>query len=275
MSPAARIGLTRRDALRGAASAAALLLASSKIAAGSGGVSADDAIAKLLAGRQAAPSGRLRLEVPAAFDYGNTIPLGIAVDSPMTAADHVRRVDIFADGNPVPEIASLYFQPDNGPARLSTRFRLDKGSHLIRAFAQMSDGTVIAASGEVSAASSGCAGSSGLEANEPDLLPLPRVNVPERAGQGEILDVPSMITHRMETGFRTDKAGNLLPRRIIHRMECHYGGRRVFAADLSPAIAANAYLKFPLLAVNSGEVTFAWFEDGGAVHRTVRRIAVT
>lgn len=240
----------------------------------SGGVPADAAIASFLAGRPAAPSGRLRLDVPHAFDYGNTVPLGIAVDSPMTAADHVRRVDVFADGNPLPEVVSVYFQPENGPARLSTRFRLDKGDHLIRAFAELSDGTIITASREVSAASSGCGGNSGLEPGAADPVPLARVTVPDHVGRGEILDVPSMISHRMETGFRTDKKGGLLPRKIIHRMECDYNGRRIFAADLTPAIAANAYLKFPLRALESGEIAFAWYEDGGAVHRTTRRISV-
>ena len=240
----------------------------------SGGVSADAAIANLLAGRSHLLSERLRLAVPIAFEFGNTVPLAVEVDSPMTGQDHVRRIDVFADGNPLPEVISLHFTPECGPARLTTRFRLDKGNHLIRAFAEMSDGSVISASRTVMAASSGCGGSSGLEPNAPEPQPIPRVNIPDHAGRGEIVDVPSQIAHRMETGFRTDTAGGVLPRRIIHRMECSYAGRTVLAADLSPAIGANAYLKFPLRVVETGEVAFAWFEDGGKVYRTTRSIAV-
>ena len=78
----------------------------------------------------------------------------------------------------------------------------------------------------------------------------------------------------METGLRTDTAGDPLPRRIIHRMECGFGGRRVFAADLSPAIAANAYLNFAVKIERSGMMEFAWHEDGGAVYRAERRVVV-
>ena len=83
-----------------------------------------------------------------------------------------------------------------------------------------------------------------------------------------------MISHNMETGLRADTEGNLLPRRIIHRMECNFAGRRVFAADLSPAIAANAYLTFSVKVEQTGTIEFAWHEDGGAVYRAAQRITV-
>jgi sulfur-oxidizing protein SoxY len=265
--------LSRRSVLGGAAAGAALLLTGRR-AAMANGTSAQAAIDALLAGRSAERSGRVHLDVPPTFDYGNTVPLGITVDSAMTPDEHVRRVDVFADGNPLPEIATVHFGPGSGVARLFTRFRLDKGDHVIRAFAELSDGTVIAAIREVAAASDGCGGKSGIAPGEVEPEPTPRVSLPERAGRGEIVDVASMIAHRMETGFRTDTAGGTLARRIINRMECRYAGGLVFAADLSPAIAANAYLKFPIRAQESGEVAFAWYEDGGAVYRTSRSIAV-
>jgi sulfur-oxidizing protein SoxZ len=56
-------------------------------------------------------------------------------------------------------------------------------------------------------------------------------------------------------------------------MECSCDGRLIFAADLSPAIAANAYLSFFMLARGSGALEFAWHEDGGAVYRAVRPLA--
>ena len=63
---------------------------------------------------------RVRLE-RRRFD-GNTVPLAVAVDSPMTEADHVRRVDVFAEGNPFPEVATFHFTPDSGRASVSTGF---------------------------------------------------------------------------------------------------------------------------------------------------------
>lgn len=271
--PAARgKGLTRRHALYcGAAAGAALLLTRRPVVAA---VSMEEAIAGLLVGRKATPSSRLGIEVPQAFNYGITVPLGIAVDSPMTREDHVRSVHVFADGNPFPEVVSLHFAPENGPARVSTRFRLDSGKHLIWAAAELSDGSVLTATSEVSVVIGGCDKDSGIAPNTPEPQPVPRVKLPERAGRGDLVEVHSHILHRMETGLRADTAGNLLPRRIIHRMECHYAGRVVFAAELSPAIAANAYFGFPMRAVEEGDVAFAWHEDGGAVYRATQHIAV-
>ena len=83
-----------------------------------------------------------------------------------------------------------------------------------------------------------------------------------------------MISHWMETGLRFDAAGNPIPRRIINRMACTYGGEEVFAADLSPAIAANAYLGFPVVARDTAVLTFTWREDGGAEYRVNHTLTV-
>ena len=272
MSSAGQTGLTRRHAILGAAAGAALLIMRRSMAAA--GVSAELAIARLLAGRKVVASDRVSINLPYTFDYGLSVPLGIAVDTPMTDADHVRRIDVFADGNPLPEVLSLHFRPGNGPARAATRFRLAKGNHRVSAIAEMGDGTVLTSSAEVVAMSEGCGGNSGIEPDAPEPQAVPRINMPGEAGRGDVVDVPSMISHRMESGFRTDTAGNPLPRRIINRMECNYDGRLIFAADLAPAIAANAYLKFPVLAVETGDIAFTWYEDGGAVYRATRHIEV-
>ena len=73
-----------------------------------------------------------------------------------------------------------------------------------------------------------------------------------------------MISHWMETGLRIDAAGQPIPRRIINRMVCDRDGEPIFAADLTPAIAANAYLSFPMVARESAVLDFVWREDGGA-----------
>jgi predicted secreted protein len=239
------------------------------------GEAAEAAIARLLGGRAATPSPRVSIEVPQKFDYGITVPLAVSVASPMTRADYVRRLHILVDGNPFPDVATLSFAPGSAPARAATRFRVEVGKHTIWAIAELSDGTALSATAELTTlAGGGCGGNSGLAPGTPEPAHTPRVKLPEHAGRGEVIEVPTMISHRMETGMRTDTAGNLLPRRIINRMECRYAGEMVFAADLTPAIAANAYLKFPICAVASGDVSFAWREDGGTVYRMSRHIEV-
>ena len=69
--------------------------------------------------------------------------------------------------------------------------------------------------------------------------PRPRVIVPSVARQGEAFLVKTIISHPMETGLRQNDRGVAIPRKIINRFVCRYGGREVFRADLHEAVAAN------------------------------------
>ncbi|MFZ4532349.1 MAG: thiosulfate oxidation carrier complex protein SoxZ [Alsobacter sp.] len=91
----------------------------------------------------------------------------------------------------------------------------------------------------------------------------PLVNVPARARPGEIIEIKALIAHPMETGFRTGPDGALVPRDIIHRFLCTWNGQEVFSADLFPAISANPYLAFTVVATQSGTITFRWIDDQG------------
>lgn len=101
------------------------------------------------------------------------------------------------------------------------------------------------------------------------------INVPKTARRGEIIEIRAMIAHPMETGHRMGPNGVAIPRRIINRFVCTYGGEAVFSADLFPAMSANPFLSFFIRAAESGPVTFAWTEDGGEVHVAAADIAVT
>ena len=66
----------------------------------------------------------------------------------------------------------------------------------------------------------------------------PRVRVPKSAKRGEAVEIKTMMPHTMETGTRKVK-GKVVPRMIVNKFECKYGGATVFSADLHPATAAN------------------------------------
>ncbi|MDH3230299.1 MAG: thiosulfate oxidation carrier protein SoxY [Alphaproteobacteria bacterium] len=102
-------------------------------------------------------SGRITLELPQIAENGNTVPIGIEVDSPMTGSDYVKSVHIFAEGNPNPEVASIHFTPTNGIAKASTRMRLLKTQNVV-AVAEMSDGSVYREAVEVKVTIGGCGG---------------------------------------------------------------------------------------------------------------------
>jgi sulfur-oxidizing protein SoxY len=148
--------VTRRHVLvlTGAAAAAGMGLLPGIAVADKAGV---DAAIKNAVGGATMQSGRITLELPQIAENGNTVPIGIEVDSPMTGSDYVKSVHIFAEGNPNPEVASIHFTPANGVAKASTRMRLMKTQNVV-AVAEMSDGSVYRETVEVKVTIGGCGG---------------------------------------------------------------------------------------------------------------------
>ncbi len=98
-----------------------------------------DAIRKITGGAAVA-KGKVKLDVPPLIENGNSVVLSVSVDSPMTAADHVRSIHLFAPENPLPAMLSAYLGPRAGRARFTTRVRV-AGSQTLVAIAQLSDGS--------------------------------------------------------------------------------------------------------------------------------------
>ena len=92
--------------------------------------------------------GKVRLEIPPLVENGNTVPVTITVDSPMTAEAHVRAIALFNGGNPQPNVITARLGPRSGRAMLSTRIRLATSQRLV-AVAEMSDGSFWSESAEV------------------------------------------------------------------------------------------------------------------------------
>ena len=100
------------------------------------------------------------------------------------------------------------------------------------------------------------------------------INVPRKARRGEIIEIKTLLSHPMETGYRLDSTGAAIPRDIINRFVCTYNGEEVFGAELFPAIAANPFIAFSTIATESGELTFNWTDDHGQTQTEVRQITV-
>ena len=89
------------------------------------------------------------------------------------------------------------------------------------------------------------------------------VNLPATARRGEIIEIKALVAHSMETGFRRTQLGALIPRDILTRFVCTYNGAEIFRAEFHPAIAANPYLAFSTLAIESGTIACKWSGDNG------------
>ena len=89
------------------------------------------------------------------------------------------------------------------------------------------------------------------------------INVPAKARRGDIIEIKTLMSHIMETGYRRTAAGDLVPRNIITSFTCRYNGKEIFRADLFPAIAANPFITFFTVASESGKFDFDWIGDNG------------
>jgi sulfur-oxidizing protein SoxZ len=89
------------------------------------------------------------------------------------------------------------------------------------------------------------------------------INAPKTAKRGEVIEIRATIGHPMETGFRPDESGKILPRNIIKKFSCRYNGELVFSAEMFSAVSANPYLAFHTLATESGTLALTWESDGG------------
>lgn len=84
--------------------------------------------------------GKVKLELPQLADNGNSVPIRITVDSPMTLTEYVKSIHLYSERNPVRNMANFYLGPRAGKAEINSRVRL-AGSQRVTAVAQLSDGT--------------------------------------------------------------------------------------------------------------------------------------
>ena len=103
----------------------------------------------------AAPAPSIKLAIPRLADNGYSVPLEVTVDSPMTAAEHVKSITLISERNPRPLMAKFFLGPQSGRAHVVTRVRLN-GSQKVTAIAELSDGRKVEAVAEVEVTESAC-----------------------------------------------------------------------------------------------------------------------
>jgi len=109
----------------------------------------DDEIAKITGGAETT-AGDLSITAPEIAENGNTVPITVSAPGAVMVA-------VFADGNPVPNVATFNFGPLNPTRTASTRIRLATTQNVV-AVAKMEDGSFQRASAEVKVTIGGCGG---------------------------------------------------------------------------------------------------------------------
>ncbi len=103
----------------------------------------------------------------------------------------------------------------------------------------------------------------------------PRVKVPKTAAAGDVITIKTLISHKMETGQRKDKEGNIIPRSIINRFTCDFNGENVIEVLMEPSVSTNPFLQFEAKVPETGEFKFTWYDDDGEIYEALRPISVT
>jgi sulfur-oxidizing protein SoxY len=147
-------GLNRRQVL--GAGAGALAIASLGIAPAHAANNAQDLI-KAFTGGKTPTEGKVKFDLPEIAENGNTVPMTVMVDSPMTEQSYVSDVLVLADGNPNAGVATFHFSPASGVAEANTRIRLATSQNII-AVAKMNDGSFVIGSKAVKVTIGGCGG---------------------------------------------------------------------------------------------------------------------
>jgi len=103
---------------------------------------------KEVVGNATVREGRVTLDVPPLIENGNTVPLTVSVESPMSEADHVKAIHVFNEKNPQPHVFDARLGPRNGKAVVATRIKLGDSQKIV-AIAETSKGEFFSASADV------------------------------------------------------------------------------------------------------------------------------
>ena len=100
-----------------------------------------------------------------------------------------------------------------------------------------------------------------------------RIVMPKTARKGGVIEIKTLITHPMETGYRRDDMGKAIPREIIKLLTVTYGGDEIFRMDMFPGTAANPFAAFSTIATETSELVFTWTDDKNEV--SVEKVTLT
>jgi sulfur-oxidizing protein SoxY len=101
-----------------------------------------------LIGEATLERGKVKLELPSIVENGNTVPLTVSVESPMTETEHVESIHVFNQKNPQPYVAAFHLGPRAGRAHVATRIRLADSQRVV-AIAKLNNGSFWSDSADV------------------------------------------------------------------------------------------------------------------------------
>ena len=115
----------------------------------------DTAIKAITGGKTPTKSAKVHMKAPEIAENGAVVPVTVTVDSPMTDADYVKAIHIFASKNGNVRCADVMLTPANGKAMFAARIKLGTSQDVV-ALVETSTGEFLTASQNVKVTIGGC-----------------------------------------------------------------------------------------------------------------------
>lgn len=217
--------------------------------------------------------GEILVDMPDFSDSGKSVPMTVTVPCSMEGLDYPEVVAVYAARNPRPRIVAVYFTPACGEATFSTRVRLDSYQD-VTFVVKMATGEVFQYVRQVDVTYGACEQPVASDQFPDGWAPKIRLAVPDTVEAGAEVEIRTIISHPMETGFRYNSRGLTIPVRIAEWFRCFANETLVFSARLEPAISANPYMAFPLKVDETTHLRFEWVDTNGDIYTDSADITV-
>ena len=84
------------------------------------------------------------------------------------------------------------------------------------------------------------------------------------ASKDGVTEVKVLMNHEMETGFRKDASGNVVPAWFISEVVAKLNGKDVMQAQWGPSVSKNPYLAFKIKGGAPGDkISVTWTDSKG------------
>ena len=88
------------------------------------------------------------------------------------------------------------------------------------------------------------------------------------------VDVKVLMAHEMETGFRKDASGALVPAHYIQTVSCTANGKTVLSMQWGPSVSKNPFLAFRFTGAKKGDkLSITWNDNKGETRTDEAEIA--
>ena len=172
-----------------------------------------DAVRSVI-GEAPVKKGQVKLDLPPLVENGNSVSCTVSVESPMTADDYVKAIHVFNEKNPQPNVISVKLGARAGRASFSTRIRL-ADSQTVTAIAELSDGSFWSRRHRC------YRHARRLHRGVRALMARALIHVPASAKKGDVIEIKTLISHVMETGYRIGVDRQADPARHHRRLRLH------------------------------------------------------